>query len=342
VTAPPLVTVIVPVYNGAQYLGACLDSLLRQTYAPLEILVTDDASTDETPGIVASYGERIRCLRQPVTRGIYDNANAAIELARGELVAIYHADDVYDITIVEREVEFFRAHPEVGAVFCLDILVDAENREYARLELPSDIHGRMVLRYDEVLNGLLRHKNRFLMCPGAMVRAGVYREVGTYRQSRFRNSADLDMWLRIAQRHPLGILEAHLFRYRHFHGNSSQRYHYLRTSEENFFIIMDRYLAEGDRALADPGALRAYEAHRAEDRLRIAVSHYIKGELAAARRVLREIRSTALLRSWSIPRLRLLPVLYAFRALTRLPRVAPVADLFHDRWFVKRPPRPAA
>src|SRR5436309_516341 len=98
-----LVSVIVPVYNGARYLRECLDSLLHQTYAEFEIIVADDASTDDTPAIIASYGDRVRSLRQAVNVGIYANANAGIELARGEFVAIYHADDVYDPRIVELE-----------------------------------------------------------------------------------------------------------------------------------------------------------------------------------------------------------------------------------------------
>lgn len=337
-----LVSVIVPVYNGARYLRECLDSLLRQTYRALEIIVVDDASTDDTPAIIASYGDPVRCLRQPANRGIYATANAGIELARGEFVAIYHADDVYDPRIVEREVGFLTTHPEAGAVFCLDILVDSDNQEYARLQLPKSVRERELLRYDEVLDGLLRYKNRFLMCPGAMVRAQVYREVGTYRPDRFRNTADLEMWLRIAQRYPLGLLREHLFRYRHFHGNSSQRYQYLRTTAENYFMIMDLYLAEGGRSRATPGALAAYEGHRAEDRLRIAVSQYIKGDLVAARREIDLIRGGAFVRSRSLQQGRLLVVLYAFRVLTRLPRLRSVADFFMRRWFEKRPPRPVS
>lgn len=334
-------SVIVPVYNGGQYLRECLDSLVRQTYRELELIVADDASTDDTPAIIASYGDRVRSLRQTSNLGIYANVNAGIELARGVFVAVYHADDVYDPQIVEREVEFLTTHPETGAVFCLDVLVDSENREYGRLQLPKDIRGRESLGYDEVLNGLLRHKNRFLMCPGAMVRAQVYREVGRYRQDQFRNTADLDMWLRIAQRYRIGILEEHLFRYRHFHGNSSQRYHYLRTTPENYFLIMDLYLAEGARSVATPRALDAYEGHRAEDQLRIAVSHYIRGDVAAARAELSRIRGSALLRCRSLPQFRLLAVLYPLKVLTRLRRLGPIAEFFLRRWFEKRRPRPA-
>src|SRR6185295_20120619 len=122
------------------------------------------------------------------------------------------------------------------------------------------------------------------VCPTAMVRASVHAAVGLYRQDRYRNTADLEMWLRISRRHRIAVLESYLMKYRHFHGNSSQRYHKLRTDPENFFLIMDEYLAEGDRRLAAPQALREYEAHRCQDRLMAAISHYIKDEREAGRR----------------------------------------------------------
>jgi glycosyltransferase involved in cell wall biosynthesis len=336
--AAPLVSIVVPVYNGASYLRESLDSLLRQSYTPVEILVWDDASTDETPAIIASYGDRVRAFRQPANRGIYANANDGITVARGEFIAVYHADDVYHPRIVEREVAFLLEHPQAGAVFCLDVFVDADNREYGRLELPPHLKGRPVLDYAAVLDGLLRYKNRFLMCPGAMVRAAAYREVGRYDQERFRNTADLEMWLRIARRRPLGLLEEYLFRYRHFPGQSSRRYHTLRTTPENFFGIVDLYLAEDGRALVSAAALACYEGHRAEDRLKIAVSHYIRGERAASRAALGAIAVGTIRRGRTLQRWRLVVLLLAFRLLARVPRVAPVAELFRRRWFEKRSP----
>jgi GT2 family glycosyltransferase len=338
----PLVSVIVPVFNGARFLRESLDSILQQTYSRVEVTVMDDASVDETPAILASYGDRIRAFRQPVNVGQFDNVNAGIEAARGEFIGVYHADDVYQPDIVEREVGFLRAHPEVGAVFCLDILVDQQNREYGRLRIPRELQGHRVLTYAQVMDGLLRYKNRFLVGPSAMVRAQVYREVGGYRANPFGIAGDLEMWLRIARAYPIGLLEAYLMRYRHFHGNLSQHYFHLRTEPEKFFTVMDHHLATGGRAVAKPDAIEAYEGHRAEDRLRIAVTHYIRGELVAARAMLRTVATSRVLKGRTLQRSRLLLLLLAFRVLTRLPRMEGVAKLFQRRWFLRLPPRPVA
>ena len=129
----PLVSILVPSYNGTAFLREALDSILAQTYPDVEIILLDDASTDDTPAIAAEYGSRISYVRQPNNLGIYDNVNVGIARACGSLIATYHADDIYLPTIVEAQVAYFQAHPEVGAVFCSDIFVDAHGEEYGRL-----------------------------------------------------------------------------------------------------------------------------------------------------------------------------------------------------------------
>ena len=337
----PLVSILVPSYNGAPFLREALDSILTQTYQNVEIFLLDDASTDETPAIAAEYGSRIRYVRQANNLGIYDNVNAGISLASGAFIATYHADDIYLPTIVEAQVAYFLAHPNVGAVFCSDIFVDAQGREYGRISLPWEIRGEQPLNYPIILNALLKYRNRFLVCPSAMVRASVHAEVGTYRQARYRNSADLEMWLRIARRYPIAVLESHLMKYRHFHGNSSQRYHRLRTNPENFFGIVDEYLESGDRAIANPVSLVNYEAHRSEDRLMAAISHYIKDELSAGRNALSEVQILMILRAQNVQRWRLLVLLIGMWVLLRIPRLAWCANVMLNRWHVKRPPKPA-
>jgi glycosyltransferase involved in cell wall biosynthesis len=336
--AMPLVSILLPSYNAARFLREALDSILFQTYKNIEIILLDDASTDATPQIAAEYAGRITYIRGANNVGIYDNVNVGIARARGDLIATYHADDVYLPTIVEAQVAYLDAHPDVGAVFCSDIFVDAKGVEYDRLVLPPEVKGERPLDYQTVLNAMLTYKNRFLMCPTAMVRASVYRDVGMYLQARYQNTSDLEMWLRIARRHSIAILESHLMKYRHFHGNSSQRYHHLRTSVENYFVILDERLAAGGRALATRRALVNYEAHRSEDRLMAAISSYIKDELPRGRRILREVRIGVIVRARQVQRWRLVVLFVGMWGLLRLPRMETMAQAMYNRWHVKRPP----
>jgi GT2 family glycosyltransferase len=326
----PLVSGGVPVRNGEATLRESPESVLGQRYPRLEVIVMDDGSTDATAEIVASFGDRVTYRRQPSRRGIYGNANDGIALATGALVGVFHADDVYLPDLVAREVAWLEAHPEAGAVFCLDVFVDAGGREIGRLELLPELRGDKPLPYPVVLNALLRHKNVFLRCPTALVRADVYGELGGYRDAEFANTSDIEMWLRISRSYPICVLEEHLLLYRRGHGSSSERYGRLRTEPHRFFEIVDLELAGPGREVAQPDALAAYEAHRADEALMCSVSAYILGDVPSARANASRARIRALIRGPR--RTRTVPLVLLLRTVTRLPRLRAVANLFSRRW----------
>ena len=329
-------SIVVPVFNGEKYLRESLDSILTQSYPRTEILVMDDASTDRSRDIATSYGENIRYHRQPENKGQFDNVNDGILIAQGDYIAVFHADDVYSTTIVESEVAFLERYPNAGAVFSHDIFIDAAGREYGRLKIPPELCGGRPLEYSAILNALLKYKNTFLVGPSAMVRAAVYREVGLYRGREYRIASDLEMWVRIARKYSVGILEDYLMSYRHGHGNATQNYYYLRTEPEGHFSILDACLLDGGRFLTTAEAIKAHEAHRAEDQLMLAVNHYIRSEQSQARAVLGSVRTRQLLASNQIQYGRLLILLYLLKVLVRLPRLSLIATLFYRRWHVKK------
>lgn len=331
----PLVSIIVPVYNGEQYLRESIDSIITQTYPRTEVLVMDDASTDGTPDIVASFGNRVINYRQPKNKGIYGNINDGIEKARGEYIAFYHADDIYHPNIVGQEVGFFQHYPEAGAVFCQATFIDFNGHEFGRFRVQSELRGGRPIDYRMIFNALLCYKNRILICPTSMVPTRVYKDVGLYRDREFLNSSDLEMWLRIARRYPIGILEEYLIQYRHGHNSSSKRYHHLRTIQERYFNIMDMYLEEGGRIIATPDALAAFEAHRTEDKLMRAVNHYILGQRKEGQAILSQIHISKLLGSQEVQRGRLLILFLAMQCLVRIPKISLVANLFYQRWHAK-------
>src|SRR5712692_6672788 len=253
----PLVSIIVPVFNGERYLRESLESILAQTYPRTEIFVMDDASTDGTAGVVAAFGERVKYHRQETNRGIYGNANDGIAMAHGEFIAIYHADDIYDARIIEREVDFLERHPEAGAIFCQAIFIDPGRNERGRLEIPQEVRGGRPLPYAVVFNALLKHKNTFLTCPSSMVRASVYRDVGVYRDAEFRNTSDMEMWLRIARKYPIAVPEA-------LAGHEAHRAEDNLMRAINFYILGELDQAGQVLRLVRPGSiLGSSTVHRA-------------------------------------------------------------------------------
>lgn len=112
---PPLVSVIIPVYNGERFLAAALRSVLAQEYSPLEIIVVDDGSTDATRAIARRFGDDVRYVYQ-ARRGPAAARNTGLRLAQGEVVAFLDVDDAWPAGKLRRQVGYLAAHPEVDIV----------------------------------------------------------------------------------------------------------------------------------------------------------------------------------------------------------------------------------
>ena len=111
------VSVIIPAYNRAHYIREAIESALQQSHRPLEIIVVDDGSTDETPQILATYSEPVRVFRQ-VNQGVAAARNLGVSHARGEYVAFLDSDDLWHPEKLEKQIERFEADPELGLVHC--------------------------------------------------------------------------------------------------------------------------------------------------------------------------------------------------------------------------------
>ncbi len=111
-----LISCIIPVYNGELYLREALDSIVAQTYRPLEIIVVDDGSQDGTAAVVAEYGEQVHYLWQP-NAGETAARNRGLDAAQGEWVAFLDADDVWHPQKLVRQMARFQERPELDLSF---------------------------------------------------------------------------------------------------------------------------------------------------------------------------------------------------------------------------------
>lgn len=113
----PAVTVLIPVYNGGQFLDAALQSVAQQTFQDFEVIVSDDNSTDDSAAIAerwAARDQRFRLIENPGPHGLPNNLNFGLRHTRGELVARMDQDDLCRPGRLERQVHFFRNHPEIS------------------------------------------------------------------------------------------------------------------------------------------------------------------------------------------------------------------------------------
>ena len=115
----PLVSVIMPVYNGEKYLAEAIDSILVQTFTDFELLIVDDGSQDNSAEIIRSYvkrDSRIRFFQQEQNEGSANARNRGIANAKGEFIAAMDCDDVSLPERLQKQVDFLESHPEIGAL----------------------------------------------------------------------------------------------------------------------------------------------------------------------------------------------------------------------------------
>jgi len=122
----PRVSVIIPSYNCARYLGRAIDSANEQTYKDFEIVLVDDGSTDDTKEVAMKYGQKVTYLYQQ-NQGLSAARNQGISKASGELLAYLDADDMWYPEKLERQVAFLDAHPECGIVHSEMSIIDEQD-----------------------------------------------------------------------------------------------------------------------------------------------------------------------------------------------------------------------
>ena len=284
----PSVNICVPTHNAGRTLAQTLDSIFGQTYRNIRVSVVDNASTDNTIPIAAAYvrrEDRLRVVPNTENIGAEGNFNRCLSLAAGDYTAIYHSDDLYDPSIVEREVLFLEKYKNAGAVFCMADTIDENGRPGRAYRLPPGVKSGADGLYDfqSVFKATLRNGN-FLFCPTALVRTGIYRDhIKIWDGARFGSSADLDVWFRILMKQPIGIINEPLIKYR----VSSASYSYSacrgKIAAHDMLKVVDCYIKGYAKAILGPEDLRAYSSLLLNDNVNRAFNLAVMGKSAEAK-----------------------------------------------------------
>jgi hypothetical protein len=240
----PAVSVVLPVHNGMPYVGACVRSLLAQTFTDFELVIGDDGSSDGTSEAVAALaGEdrRIRLLRRERASGLASSANWVVANSVAPLVAIAHADDLSAPTRLEREVAVLAAAPEVDLVGSLWNGIDEEGRQVR----PGDWWRlRRLSRFAPFSHSSIMFRR------AAFDRAGGYRAQAEYWE-------DLDLYYRIARNGRVVVIPEVLSTVRHARISTRLRDDQERV-ERAVDLMYETSRAYGRRSGREPG--RAVEA----------------------------------------------------------------------------------
>lgn len=192
----PLVSVIVAAYQAEAFLEDAIASILAQDYAPFEVVVCDDGSTDRTPEILAAHPE-LHTIRQ-ANAGAAAARNAAVAASSGELLAIFDADDLWPPTRLSVQAGYLLEHREVGCVLGRQEWIDPPPW-LTRDAVYGDLDGIPIL--------------------SAMLRRSAFEELGGFDES-FTHSEDMDLLFRLRENGIQIEVLPDIVMFRRYHGEN--------------------------------------------------------------------------------------------------------------------------
>lgn len=200
---PPVITVLMPVYNSEQLVRAAINSIIKQSFDDFEFLIIDDGSTDNTVGFVESNSDkRIRLIKNEENRGVAWTLNHGLRLARGKYIARMDADDICHHDRLKRQFHFMENNPNVGVAgtwvrYFGDQLSVVERT-------PS---GPDVVKAFMLFDNPLYH-------PSIMIRKSCLEEYNLEYNPSFNRSEDFELWLRAVEHFDIDNIEKPLLKFR--------------------------------------------------------------------------------------------------------------------------------
>jgi glycosyltransferase involved in cell wall biosynthesis len=237
----PLISVVIPAHNAEKYLEETLASVHTQTFSDYEIIVVDDGSTDRTAEIASDH-DRVVLLAQ-TNRGEAGARNTGIRAARGKYVAFLDADDIWLPSKLEKQAARLLAHPSTAWTYTDALVFDsATRRTICRIGERIHLHEGDILR-------LLLLRN-FIPSATPVVKRTALMEAGLFDEAGERRmGVDWDMWLRIAERHTVSLIDQPLAMIRMHASNISQAWDPFEAYRNKRAILEDA-IARNPRAAA--------------------------------------------------------------------------------------------
>ncbi len=216
ISQPPIISVLLPVYNGDRYISEAIESILTQSFSDFELLIINDGSTDRSRQILERYAtqdDRIRLIHRE-NRGLIQTLNEMLALAQGEFLARMDADDISLSDRFALQVNFLQQHPDYVCVGGAYDLIDAKGRTVLHLTMPET--------NPEIQQAILSGQT-IINHPCALIRRSALQQIGGYDES-MQTVEDLDMLLRIGEIGLLANLPNPVLKYRfHMQSVSAQR-----------------------------------------------------------------------------------------------------------------------
>lgn len=238
------VTICVPTYNSEKFLRPCLDSIAGQSYKNIEVLVSDNASADNTVLIIEDYVKRygFKLFTNQTNIGAGENFNKLIRLAKGDYIAVYHADDIYEKNIVEESVKVLDANQSAGLVGTMGNIINENGEKFNSMNLPRHLKklSKTVYTFDEALSGIVK-RGWFFVTPTIMVRNKVFQKLGVFNTQEFVSAGDYGFWMKIAYNYDVAIIDSKLINYRIHKNQGTEREVRRNLGVADIVLVLRKY-----------------------------------------------------------------------------------------------------
>ena len=263
-----LVSVIVPVFNRQDYVAETIESIVKQTYKNIEIIIINDGSTDDSEKIIrtfqSQYPDAIDVINQK-NQGQVKARNNGLEIARGEFIAFLDSDDVWSLDKVEKQMNRFKN--KIGLVYSGVQYIDTWGNVIGEEQCDQSIKGSV---YEKLLV-----KNR--MTGGTVIiKNAVLKEVGLFDET-LEAAENWDLWIRATQFYEVDFVDEPLLKYRKHSGNMSSNNTLMLDAT---YSILEKYCLN---AHAEGAAVDACEIATANYYYRVGVYLISIGDYSDAR-----------------------------------------------------------
>ena len=220
------VSVIITTFNSMRFFPETLESVLKQTFSDIEVIVVDDGSSDGISDWITSVVDSRVVFHYQSNQGVSSARNTGISLARGEYIAFLDGDDFWTPSKLERQVEVLDLEDEVGLVHTWLALMDEESRLTGRVMKPKS-EGEI---WEEIV------ESNMIACSSVMVRRSCLDVAGIF-DSALIVAEDWDLWIRVAAVCRISVIKDPLVQYRIHPSSKSKRYPEM---VEDFRTIIER------------------------------------------------------------------------------------------------------
>lgn len=242
-----MISVILSVYNGGHYLKLSVESVLQQSFTAFEFLIIDDCSIDDSRIYLESIDDgRVKLFKQEKNQGLFTCLNKLVGYCGTNLIKLWSQDDIMYKNCLREVVSFHEKHPDIAFSYTGRDMIDEKGvvREISQVDgtpeiISTALHSRIAYYTGSIAGNIAN------VC----INRTALETVGLFND-QMKISADFDMWVRLAEHHPIGFIRQKLIQLRDHSGQLSrnEKYYINHVKEDlEVYRYLDRYVSGAER-----------------------------------------------------------------------------------------------